>query len=160
MATEDFDRLRAERAKSYLLHVAESRKAIDAYEAELRMLRDRIDHSIKAIDYSRDRVTGTGDPQKMATEVATLVDLERDGIEVIDELKSELADCSSRLSQVSAIPGIVLRCRYLYGKSYDRMSSELGYSKSSLYAFARAGLVELYEVGIPAPWRLPEYSAM
>ena len=158
MSTE-YDNLKADCAREYLRHIGEVRRDIEAYETELKMLRENL-AGVKGIDYSKDRVSGTGNPDRMADGVAKAVELEDYGERNIRVLQRELTECSELLLGVGGLPGAILRSHYLYGRSYKVLEREFGYSKSVIFATARAGLVELYDNGLPLEYRIPAQPAV
>jgi len=110
-------------AKEYLEPLKTVDKDLELMIMEIKQLQSNIT-TIRAIDYSKDRVSGGGGPCGLENSVARFIDIEKEQRRRIDELTQYKSDATDLLYKLNAVKGAkMLRAEYLLGMTTQQACS-------------------------------------
>ena len=155
---EQLEAAKVEAARLYLDDVSKLESKLRFAQAEYRMAVER-SSGLTGIDYSRDAVatSPTADAIPNAVERYTELKDQLDALAVVVE--DAVAERDDLLDSLESDAGVVLRMRQRGAKVSD-IAYALGYVEREVYRRQRAGLVELYDAGLPGEYRINYQKAI
>jgi len=156
---DEFREYRIEQAGAWLDRIRRMGVKVRTLEGEIAELRADAE-GLKALDYTRERVSMSPSGDRMA-EIAALVFDKLD--EFTDEYGGYMFERERARSCIMRLPderhAAVLVRRYLSGQLWKEISESMGYDLRTVYRLRADGLCELYDL-MPPTERDPIPSAM
>lgn len=134
--------------KCDLLNIRDNRRVIRSKMKSLETLREdklaTINHG--AIDYSREYVQSTPDPDKAIINIIAEIDQDIERLNrQINELKEENKPLEALIDSVGGVGGEILRLYYMEGLSMEDCAKQLNYSENNGWRLWRKTILSLYE---------------
>ena len=150
-----FDELRIKAARDYLKDINCLRRQFELNNMELVELRARLE-GVDGIRYDKPFVKSSPTGDAIPRGIAILEELEA-GNEHIEE---QLRIAKALLMAVDGEAGTVLRFKYLMDMPATEIAQYMDRSKSTVFEREKDGLLTIYEMGLPIPYRLPDVKAV
>lgn len=137
-----------EEFKEQLYQIRENRRIINSIRTSLRSLPEDYLSTIfsGAIDYSKERVQSTSDPDgKM---INTLVKIDRDTqvlLNKLQKLEEENEYYESLILNAEGIGAEILRLFFIEGYGMNRVASQMHYSVRTCWKYWRLKITDIYE---------------
>lgn len=130
-------------AKDYLRPVKFIEKQIQSIEKEISQLHSNIT-SIRAIDYSKERVSGGGMHVGIENSVARFLDTAKEKDANIEQLTKQYCEASTMIDSLTEnIGAAILRYEYLVGLTTEAAYDIVGFSESQSKRYRKKALEEL-----------------
>ena len=151
---EDLQRYRHEQASHYLAHITRVLKREKELKERVDTARANMEY-LRGIDYSGVRVQTSCRGDKMADDVANVIDYTIEAIAAISDAVDERRRATEVFERLSrAEYEIVLKYRYLHEWDWGEIAGKMNYSCQHIMRLHRLAVIELYEF-MPCEFRDP-----
>ena len=150
---------RRELSRDYLKEIHALKVRADGMGAVVRSLRESAE-MLKAVDYSRPRVSSSSSGDAMPDAVASIEDAVDRHVQLLAEWASRLAEAEAILSEMEdqEIASILER-HYLVGETLEEIAYDLNYTSRAVAYKIAEGCSEMYDK-LPPGWRIPMHPAI
>lgn len=143
-----------DQAREWLEHVRRLKVACDRAQAMVEVM-ERIADSVGAIDYSREKVSGSPSVQGIEDAVMRLEEMRREFAANRAAYGAEAVDAANRLGGMEdPAESLALLLHYCDGMEWAEVARRMCYSEARIYEIRKAGVLHAYEV-MPLEWRDP-----
>lgn len=136
--------------EEYIQVADEYLNSVKLTSLEIRSLKNDIQHirsnlcTLRAVDYSNERLSGGGTPTGLEVGVSALVDAEQNANNKMGELVKQCEQARALISEVENVKSrIILNELYVNGKTDRWVRSFVGYSKPQYSRYKRIGKIEI-----------------
>lgn len=130
-------------AKDYLSPVRLIELQIQSIRKEINQLRNNIT-SIRAIDYSKDKVSGGRTSVGIEASIAKFLDVAKEKEAKIEQLTQQYCEVSTMIDSLTEVIGaIILRYEYLLGLPTKEVYRIVGYGETQGDRYKKLALIEL-----------------
>lgn len=99
-----------------------------------------------AIDYSKERLQSSHDPDNKMINVLLLIDKETDRLmKAIEELENENSEIENLIYTVKGLPGEIVRIYFIEGMNMKAIAAQINYSESHSWMLLRKAIREMFE---------------
>lgn len=159
---EQLETAKADAARTYLSDISKLEKKLQAVQVEYEMAVKRAS-GLTGIDYSRDRVSTSPSADAIPDAVERYSEL-KDQMDVLADVvtdaKNERDELIESFDVNDNINAQVIRMRYVLGEKVEDVAFALGYCPRDIQRKQKAGLVELYDAGLPGEYRINYQKAI
>lgn len=156
---EEYRKYLVEQSKRYMVHIRSLNHSIRMLRSEIDELREMAS-GVDGIDYTRDVVSTSANPDRIPNSVAKLVSMEAEYDEELSGYLDEQRQAHDALRNIEPLLARLLTSRYLEGKPWAEVAEIMGYDEGHVRKYLHeAALVSLHPY-LPHPWRDPLHSAI
>lgn len=155
----EIEQYRYEQAKEWLEHVARLKHAADAARDMMEMFW-AIAENVKAIDYSREHVSGSPEMKRLEDSIAKVEDAAAQWAANQSAFVHEAVDAAERISRLDdAVERRALLLHYVDGKTWEHVCVQMDYSWQRMMEIRKSAVLHVYEF-VPTQWRDPVHMAL
>lgn len=156
---DEIEQYRYEQARAWLEHVAKLKHAVGASRDMLEMF-EGLAEQARAIDYSRVRVSGGQQADRMAEAVARLDEAHMQWAANLAAYTDEATDAAARIDRLEdKTEARALLAHYVDGRPWERVCIMLDYSYDGIMHVRQRAVLHMYD-HMPTEWRDPVHRAL